>query len=103
MVTALLGFSIGPALGGVVAETYGYHMPFYITAVGMSLGSQSVGQHHFVLVLDRPKITFLMVCDNENAVPASHDNDAGRKWTVEDLISYIPDGSIIFQSHPSRH
>ena len=41
MVTALLGFSIGPALGGVVAETYGYHMPFYITAVGMSLGSIS--------------------------------------------------------------
>jgi MFS family permease len=41
MVTALLGFAVGPALGGIVAENYGLHAPFLITAGGMFAGSAS--------------------------------------------------------------
>lgn len=41
MVTALLGFAVGPALGGTVAEMYGIHVPFFICAAGMATGSVS--------------------------------------------------------------
>lgn len=41
MTTALLGFAVGPALGGLVAETYGLHAPFLITAGGMMMGAAS--------------------------------------------------------------
>jgi len=41
MTTALLGFAIGPALGGFVAETYSLHTPFLVTATGLGCASLS--------------------------------------------------------------
>ena len=41
MTTALLGFAMGPALGGFLAETYSLHTPFLVTATGMGLASLS--------------------------------------------------------------
>ena len=41
MVTALLGFAVGPAVGGTVAEIYGNHIPFFICAAGMGAGALS--------------------------------------------------------------
>lgn len=41
MTTALVGFAIGPAVGGFIAETYSYHAPFVVTAFGMGCASIS--------------------------------------------------------------
>lgn len=41
MTTALLGFAMGPAVGGFIAETYSLHAPFLVTATGMGLASLS--------------------------------------------------------------
>ena len=39
MVSALLGFAVGPALGGVLAESFGLHVPFIACAGGMGLAA----------------------------------------------------------------
>ena len=44
MVTALLGFAAGPALGGIVAEFHGLHAPFFITAGGMAASAAAAAK-----------------------------------------------------------
>ena len=40
--STFIGFSIGPALGGVVAESFGYRISFYIGGIVMVIGFLSV-------------------------------------------------------------
>ena len=41
MVSALLGFAVGPAIGGVLAESFGLHAPFIACATGMGLAASA--------------------------------------------------------------
>lgn len=41
MMTAIMGFAAGPALGGLLAQSYGLQAPFFVCAGGMTLASLS--------------------------------------------------------------
>jgi len=41
MMTAIMGFAAGPALGGFLAQSYGLQAPFFVCAGGMTLASLS--------------------------------------------------------------
>lgn len=41
MVTALIGFSLGPALGGFLGQQYGLQSPFFVCSAGMALAALS--------------------------------------------------------------
>lgn len=67
MLTAIFGFSVGPAVGGFLAQGHGLQTPFFVCAGGMALASLSAA---------------MMLPETQRAIPDSNKKQAStlQQW-----------------------
>ena len=85
--SALIGFSIGPAIGGYLAESYGFQVPFIACSLGLVASSASamalLPETMHEAAARRESVAHCRASAAAAAVaaPLSKENEGSREWT----------------------